>query len=53
MEATAINAERRQQRKLCDNEETCEDHGNGGAEAKARPGSRDALEVAREIEVQF
>ncbi|KAM1028439.1 hypothetical protein EV2_042179 [Malus domestica] len=53
MEATAANAERRQQWKLCDEEETREDHGNGRAEAKARPGFRDAFEVAREIEVQF
>ncbi|XP_068324407.1 protein ALTERED PHOSPHATE STARVATION RESPONSE 1-like [Pyrus communis] len=41
------------EKKIVDEEERREDRGNGGDAAKARPGSRDAFEVAREIEVQF
>ncbi|KAB2636368.1 hypothetical protein D8674_026902 [Pyrus ussuriensis x Pyrus communis] len=41
------------EKKIVDEEETRQDRGNGGAAAKARPGSRDAFEVAREIEIQF
>ncbi|ONH92446.1 hypothetical protein PRUPE_8G176200 [Prunus persica] len=41
------------EKKVVDEDERREDRGNGGGAPKVRPGSRDAFEVAREIEVQF